>query len=59
MSEHFKPYKNSDYLWNNFQALNKEAKIKEEIVQRYKTPGIRLLIQAVNRFMMLIITRFL
>jgi len=38
-ANNFKEYNEKDYLWRNFQVLNENNKLEEEIVARYKTPG--------------------
>ncbi len=35
----FDEFDEKDYLWKNFQVLNENKKIENEIVNRYKTPG--------------------
>jgi transposase InsO family protein len=35
----FVPYNEKDYLWKNFYASDKSENVKNEIIQRYKTPG--------------------
>ncbi len=39
MNYNFKPYKEKDRLWKNFQVLNENRELEKEIVERYKTPG--------------------
>ena len=39
MSQLFKSYNEKDYLWRNYQVLNENANLENEIVERYKTLG--------------------
>ncbi len=39
MNKNFQPFDEKDYLWQNFQVLNENKELENEIVERYKTPG--------------------
>ena len=39
MNQNFIPINEKDYLWKNFQVLNENKELENEIVERYKTPG--------------------
>ena len=39
MTNSFKPHNEKNYLWKNFQVLQENKQLENEIIERYKTPG--------------------